>query len=96
MLMERHLLTCSTVEIIRGRTWFGDASRAKVVGAVMHQRKHAARRDESGFSLLELLVVVALMGALAAMAIMVSPSFTQTARADGAIVQIDGRDSLGA
>ncbi len=38
--------------------------------------------------MLELLVVVALMGALAAMAIMVSPSFTRTARADASIVQM--------
>jgi prepilin-type N-terminal cleavage/methylation domain-containing protein len=88
MLMERHLLTCSTVEIVRGATWFGDASRARVVGTAMHQRKRAALRDESGFSLLEILVVVALMGALAAMAIMVSPSFTRTARADASIVQM--------
>jgi prepilin-type N-terminal cleavage/methylation domain-containing protein len=56
--------------------------------AFMHQQQHDALRDESGFTLLEILVVVALMGALAAMAIMVSPSFTRTARADASIVQV--------
>ena len=45
-------------------------------------------RDESGFTLLELLVVVALMGVLAVMAIMVSPSFIRSARADASIVQL--------
>ena len=54
----------------------------------MHQNYRAAVRDESGFSLLELLVVVALMGTIAAMAIMVSPSFTRTAKADASIVQL--------
>lgn len=54
----------------------------------MHQKERTALRDESGFTLLEILVVVALMGALAAMAIMVSPSFTRTAKADAAIVQL--------
>ncbi|HEY7497189.1 MAG TPA: prepilin-type N-terminal cleavage/methylation domain-containing protein [Vicinamibacterales bacterium] len=45
-------------------------------------------RDDAGFTLLEIMVVVALMGVLAAMAIMVSPSFTQTARADSGIAQV--------
>jgi prepilin-type N-terminal cleavage/methylation domain-containing protein len=44
-------------------------------------------RDEAGFTLLEIMVVVGLMGVLAAMAIMVSPAFTQTARADSGITQ---------
>ena len=45
-------------------------------------------RNESGFSLLEILVVVAIMGTLAAMAIMVSPSFTNNARADSGMSQV--------
>jgi prepilin-type N-terminal cleavage/methylation domain-containing protein len=45
-------------------------------------------RDDAGFTLLEIMVVVALMGVLAAMAIMVAPSFTQTARADSGIAQV--------
>ena len=88
MLMERHLLTCSTVEIFRGKTSFGAASRATVVGTAMHQNERVALRDESGFTLLEVLVVVALMGALAAMAMMVSPSFTRSTKADASIVQL--------
>ncbi len=43
--------------------------------------------DEAGFTLLEIMVVVALMGVLAAMAIMVSPAMTQSARADSGITQ---------
>ena len=38
--------------------------------------------------MLEILVVVALMGVLAAMAIMVSPSFLRTARADASTAQV--------
>lgn len=45
-------------------------------------------RDESGMTLLEILVVVGLMGALAGMAIMVSPSFSRTARADASTAQM--------
>ena len=44
--------------------------------------------DEAGFTLLEIMVVVALMGVLAAMAIMVSPAMTQSARADSGITQV--------
>ncbi len=66
----------------------GPSPRGEIAGPVMHQNYRAAVRDESGFSLLELLVVVALMGTIAAMAIMVSPSFTRTAKADAAIVQL--------
>jgi prepilin-type N-terminal cleavage/methylation domain-containing protein len=51
-------------------------------------QKFRSFRNESGFTLLELMVVVALMGVLAAMAIMVSPAFTQTARADASISQV--------
>ena len=45
------------------------------------------RRNEAGFTLLEVLVVVALLGTLVAMAIMVSPAFLKTARADAGIEQ---------
>jgi len=45
------------------------------------------RRNEAGFTLLEVLVVVALLGTLAAMAIMVSPAFLKTAKADAGIEQ---------
>ena len=45
------------------------------------------RRNEAGFTLLEVLVVVALLGTLAAMAIMVSPAFLKSARADAGIEQ---------
>ena len=45
-------------------------------------------RDQSGFTLLEVLVVVGLLGVLAAMAMMVAPSFTRSARADASTAQV--------
>jgi prepilin-type N-terminal cleavage/methylation domain-containing protein len=47
-----------------------------------------AARDEAGFTLLEVLVVVGLMGVLAGMALMVSPTFSRTARADASVQQL--------
>jgi prepilin-type N-terminal cleavage/methylation domain-containing protein len=51
--------------------------------------KHRPSRlgSEAGFTLLEVLVVVGLMGVVAAMAIMVSPTFTQTKRSDSGLEQ---------
>jgi prepilin-type N-terminal cleavage/methylation domain-containing protein len=51
--------------------------------------KHRPSRlgSQAGFSLLEVLVVVGLMGVLAAMAIMVSPTFTQMKRSDSGLEQ---------
>jgi prepilin-type N-terminal cleavage/methylation domain-containing protein len=54
----------------------------------MRSTRRTERLDEAGFTLLEVLVVVALMGVLASMAIMVSPAFTQTARSDAALTQM--------
>jgi prepilin-type N-terminal cleavage/methylation domain-containing protein len=54
----------------------------------MHQTHIGAVRDEAGFTLLEIMVVVGLLGVLTAMALMVSPSFTQTARADASVQQV--------
>ena len=51
------------------------------------QELAVTRRNEAGFTLLEVLVVVALLGTLAAMAIMVSPAFLKSARADAGIEQ---------
>jgi prepilin-type N-terminal cleavage/methylation domain-containing protein len=48
----------------------------------------AAVSNESGFSLLEVLVVVGILGTLAAMAIMVSPAFSEHARAEAGISQV--------
>lgn len=44
-------------------------------------------RDERGFSLLELMIVVAILGVLATITIMVSPAFTQHAKAESGIAQ---------
>jgi prepilin-type N-terminal cleavage/methylation domain-containing protein len=50
-----------------------------------HQQTRLA--GEGGFTLLELLVVVGLMGVVAAMAMMVSPALTQTKRSDSGLEQ---------
>ena len=44
-------------------------------------------RDERGWTLLEMLVVIGIMGTLAAMSILVSPAFTQHAKAESGIAQ---------
>jgi len=44
--------------------------------------------DERGFTLLEMLMVVAIMGALAAMAVLISPNFTRQAKADAGTRQV--------
>src|SRR5262245_35684562 len=49
--------------------------------------RHPRLVDQAGFTLLEVMVVVGLMGVLAAMAIMVSPAFTQTKRSDSGLEQ---------
>ena len=67
--MEHHLLFCRTED---------DLARSKVAVTAMHEKYRKSIRDESGFTLLEILVVVALIGVLSAMAMMVSPSFTKT------------------
>ena len=47
--------------------------------------RHSRLANQAGFTLLEVLVVVGLMGVLAAMAIMVSPTLTQTKRSDSGL-----------
>jgi prepilin-type N-terminal cleavage/methylation domain-containing protein len=48
----------------------------------------ATLRNQSGFSLLEVLVVVGILGTLAGMAMMVSPAFSEHARAEAGISQV--------
>ena len=54
----------------------------------MHEKYRKSIRGESGFTLLEIMVVVALIWVLSAMAMMVSPSFTKNARADASTAQV--------
>jgi prepilin-type N-terminal cleavage/methylation domain-containing protein len=45
-------------------------------------------RDQRGFTLIEMMLVVLIMGTLAAMAVVVGPSFAKQARADSGTVQL--------
>lgn len=53
----------------------------------MDKNCRSGRWDEQGFSLLELSVVVGILGTLAAITIMVSPAFSQHAKAESGIAQ---------
>ena len=54
-----------------------------------HARSFGRRlSDQAGFTLLEMVVVVGIMGTIAAMAIMVSPAYTRHVRADGGTAQV--------
>lgn len=53
----------------------------------MGENCRSVARDERGFSLLELSVVIGILGTLAAIAIMVSPAFMQHAKAESGIAQ---------
>jgi prepilin-type N-terminal cleavage/methylation domain-containing protein len=44
--------------------------------------------DERGFTLVEMMLVVAIMGALAGMAVVVGPNFARQARADSGTIQV--------
>jgi prepilin-type N-terminal cleavage/methylation domain-containing protein len=54
----------------------------------MRARSNHGGRNDAGFTLLEVLIVVGLLGTLVAMAIMVSPSFLRLARADSGVAQV--------
>jgi prepilin-type N-terminal cleavage/methylation domain-containing protein len=55
---------------------------------LMNQRLIGADRPaQQGFTLVELMMVIAVLGTLVGMAVMVSPSFVRTARADAGLAQ---------
>ena len=54
-----------------------------------HARQFGVRlRNQRGFTLLEVVCVVGILGTVAAMAIMVSPSYLRHARAEGGVAQV--------
>ena len=54
-----------------------------------HPRQFGALlRNQRGFSIIELLFVIAILGTVAAMAMMVSPAYSQHARAEGGVAQV--------
>ena len=79
--MEHHLLLRLTI-----------TGRAKREPDRTEMTKQLPRRfgvsGEAGFTLLEVLVVVGILGTLAAMAMMVSPAFSQHARAEAGVSQV--------
>ena len=54
----------------------------------MTTNRAAARWNEHGFTMLEILVVIALIGTITSMAMMVGPSFQRHARADAGLAQV--------
>ena len=82
--MERHLLALRPVESgCRYR------SRAENDMLSSHPRRlGGCQSSEAGFSLLEVLFVVGILGAVAAMAMMVSPVYSRHARAEGGVSQV--------
>ena len=81
--MEHHLLSCQTVAGL-ART-APDRTDMKQEHA---RRFGAGLRSQAGFSLLEVLMVVGILGTMAAMAMMVSPTYSQHARAEAGISQV--------
>lgn len=77
--MEHHLLLPGPLETseIQGRGIM-----------TIHPSRRSTHDDERGFTLLEIMVVVGLIGTLALMALMAAPNFTQTAKADGGLEQV--------
>jgi prepilin-type N-terminal cleavage/methylation domain-containing protein len=55
--------------------------------AAMSEKRRVCVRDERGFTLVESLIVVAILGTVAAITIMVSPSFVKYAKAESGIAQ---------
>lgn len=77
--MEYRLLPSRALQILRG-------SQRGI--RVMTTRSTTNVRNEAGFTLLEVLVVVAVLGTLAAMAMLVTPNFTESARANAGLAQM--------
>jgi prepilin-type N-terminal cleavage/methylation domain-containing protein len=77
--MEHHLLLLSGVRD------FGHSGLRIMTNQPL---RGGTRADERGFTLAELMVVVGLASALMVMAVMVSPNFTNTAKADSGLEQV--------
>jgi prepilin-type N-terminal cleavage/methylation domain-containing protein len=54
----------------------------------MTRTNNSGLRGEAGFTLAELMITVGILGTLAIMAVMVSPAFTNTAKADSGTEQV--------
>ena len=80
--MEHHLLSHGST-----RQEHAGPRKETLMNQQVNRRFGAALGNQAGFSLLEVLVAVGILGTLAAMAMMVSPAYSRRARAEAGISQ---------